>query len=98
MSSDPMDLLASSRQSESPERVRPVIKLRKLSPPPPMPVLREHVGGKEGVEEKRASLPTRDKTMTLKFENEPYFTPNMTPEEMIRAGSFGGTAFQLSII
>ncbi|TDL14254.1 hypothetical protein BD410DRAFT_757306 [Rickenella mellea] len=42
----------------------------------------------------RAPLPERSEDGTLVFSSEPHFTPNMTPEEMIRSGSFGGTAFR----
>lgn len=39
-----------------------------------------------------------DSTMTIggtiRFENEPRFTPNLTPAEMMRLGSFGGTSFR----
>ncbi|KAF8322547.1 hypothetical protein DL93DRAFT_2050295, partial [Clavulina sp. PMI_390] len=31
---------------------------------------------------------------TLHFESDPHFSPNLTPEEMMRLGSFGGTFFR----
>lgn len=39
-----------------------------------------------------AALPTRNKTdgMTLHFKDYPDFLPNLTPEEVLRRGSFGG--------
>lgn len=94
MSSDPIDLLSMSRLSESPTRVRHEIRLRKLSPPR-MPSV-EETGEDELVSgaTHKAAIPTRDKMGTLHFENEPYFMPNLTPEEIIRAGSFGGTTFR----
>ena len=42
---------------------------------------------------RREPLPRRDENGTLYFEDEPNFTPNMTPKEMLREGSFGGTMF-----
>lgn len=39
-------------------------------------------------------LPKRDADGNLIFEDEPEFKPNMTPEEVLRAGSFGGTYFR----
>jgi len=38
-------------------------------------------------------LPTRDPDGTLRFEDFPDFTPNKTPEEIIREGAFGGGYF-----
>ncbi|CAM9394436.1 unnamed protein product, partial [Ectocarpus fasciculatus] len=39
-------------------------------------------------------IPTRNKNGQLVFADYPHFVPNMTPEEVIRAGSFGGTYFR----
>ncbi|CAE8587260.1 unnamed protein product, partial [Polarella glacialis] len=39
-------------------------------------------------------LPRRDKDGCLSFPDYPDFKPNMTPEEVLRAGSFGGTYFR----
>lgn len=39
-------------------------------------------------------LPKRHHNGTLYFRDEPLFTPNLTPEEILREGSFGGTAFK----
>eukprot|EP01119_Soliformovum_irregulare_P015364 TRINITY_DN4318_c0_g1_i1.p1 TRINITY_DN4318_c0_g1~~TRINITY_DN4318_c0_g1_i1.p1 ORF type:complete len:321 (-),score=45.33 TRINITY_DN4318_c0_g1_i1:8-937(-) len=41
-----------------------------------------------------APRPTRDEDGTLHFEDYAEFTPNLTPEEVFRNGSFGGTYFQ----
>jgi hypothetical protein len=41
-----------------------------------------------------APLPTRKADGTLVFKDNPDFTPNLTPEEILRAGSFGGTYFR----
>ncbi|KAL8586620.1 hypothetical protein ACOMHN_040128 [Nucella lapillus] len=41
-----------------------------------------------------ASPPTRSKKGELVFEGSPDFHPNMTPKEVIQAGSFGGTYFR----
>lgn len=38
-----------------------------------------------------ASPPTRDDDSTFHFEDQPTFTPNKSPEEMMREGSFGGS-------
>jgi len=42
----------------------------------------------------RGKIPKRTKSGTLHFEDHPEFTPNMTPSEVLRAGSFGGTYFR----
>lgn len=39
----------------------------------------------------QADPPTRDSEGTFRFEDEPTFTPNKSPEEMIREGAFGGS-------
>ena len=44
--------------------------------------------------EYRAPPPQRQSDLTLIFERYPQFTPNLTPEEVLRAGSFGGTFFK----
>lgn len=36
-------------------------------------------------------MPTRKKNMTFHFDDFPEFTPNLSPEEIFRLGSFGGT-------
>lgn len=41
-----------------------------------------------------APLPKRNKKGELVFQDFPDFRPNLTPEEVIRAGSFGGTYFR----
>lgn len=38
-----------------------------------------------------APPPTRDEESTFHFEDEPTFTPNKSPEEMMREGCFGGS-------
>lgn len=52
----------------------------------------------EEVEEREyesAPLPTRDDNGNIIFENNcRHFQPNVTPEEMLRGGIFGGTAFR----
>lgn len=43
----------------------------------------------------RAPLPGRDSKGNIIFENNNrHFQPNVTPEEMLRGGIFGGTAFR----
>ena len=44
--------------------------------------------------ETTASPPTRDQQSTFHFEDQPSFTPNKSPEEMLREGSFGGSYFR----
>jgi len=41
-----------------------------------------------------APLPTRNKNNVLVFEDFPDFQPNLTPEEVLKLGSFGGTYFR----
>ncbi|KAL3881674.1 hypothetical protein ACJMK2_028084 [Sinanodonta woodiana] len=41
-----------------------------------------------------AKPPTRNKKGELVFDSYPDFQPNMTPEEVLQAGSFGGTYFR----
>lgn len=41
-----------------------------------------------------APLPTRDEDMVFHFEDQPSFTPNKSPEEMLRQGCFGGSYFR----
>lgn len=40
------------------------------------------------------SVPTRDKHGKLVFADFPDFKPTMTPNEVLQAGSFGGTYFR----
>lgn len=42
----------------------------------------------------RKPLPTRDAHRFLHFPDFPMFTPNLTPQEVLQAGSFGGTYFR----
>ncbi len=41
-----------------------------------------------------APSPTRDRNSTFHFEGQPTFTPNKSPEEMLREGCFGGSYFR----
>ncbi|XP_043912789.1 uncharacterized protein LOC122789416 [Protopterus annectens] len=41
-----------------------------------------------------APLPTKNKKGELFFEDFPRFQPNLTPEDVLRTGSFGGTYFR----
>ena len=41
--------------------------------------------------EPTAAPPTRDQDSTFHFEDQPSFTPNKSPEEMMREGCFGGS-------
>lgn len=72
--------------------------LRKL--PNPAPPLLPTSGGDE-IHEERMPLPAREDMVegkgrgALIFEEEfSQFRPNVTPEEMLREGAFGGTAFR----
>lgn len=44
--------------------------------------------------ELQASLPTKNKSGQLVFDDTPDFRPNKTPAEVLKAGSFGGTYFR----
>ena len=44
--------------------------------------------------EATASCPARDQASTYHFEDQPSFTPNKSPEEMLREGCFGGSYFR----
>lgn len=44
--------------------------------------------------EPSASPPTRDENMVYHFEDYPDFTPNKSPEEMLREGAFGGSYYR----
>ena len=44
--------------------------------------------------ESSAAPPTRDANRVFHFEDDPDFTPNKSPEEMLREGSFGGSYFR----
>lgn len=44
--------------------------------------------------EPTASPPIRDQESTFYFKDQPSFTPNKSPEEMIREGCFGGSYFR----
>lgn len=44
--------------------------------------------------ESTASSPIRDEESTFHFKDQPSFTPNKSPEEMIREGCFGGSYFR----
>ncbi|EJC99539.1 uncharacterized protein FOMMEDRAFT_160606 [Fomitiporia mediterranea MF3/22] len=90
MSSDPIDFLG--HQSRRSPR-KPVVALKRVSPPP-IPENEEGEHEEEFDPDYRAPLPTRDADRTIRFSDAPHFTPNMTPEEVMRAGSFGGTAFR----
>eukprot|EP01134_Creolimax_fragrantissima_P002024 CFRG2024T1 len=50
----------------------------------------------DGIEviSKNIPLPIRAANGQLNFNDHPEFTPNMTPEEVLRAGSFGGSYFR----
>jgi hypothetical protein len=39
-------------------------------------------------------IPRKNKYGELQFEDHPEFSPNLTPEEVLRSGSFGGTYFR----
>ncbi|KAI4250362.1 MAG: hypothetical protein L6R42_008737 [Xanthoria sp. 1 TBL-2021] len=41
-----------------------------------------------------ADAPSRDETSTFHFDSHPDFTPNKSPEEMLREGCFGGSYFR----
>lgn len=59
----------------------------KLEPAPDVDEIRDGWSKWEAV----AVPPTRDEVGTFHFDDFPTFTPNKSPEEMIREGSFGGS-------
>lgn len=76
------------------QRVPPTLKLQRLqNPRPPSASSGEEMEGER--EYARAPLPTRDANGNILFENaQRHFMPNLTPEEMLKGGVFGGTAFR----
>ena len=46
------------------------------------------------IEDKKQPLPKRAKNGDLIFADHPEFFPNTSPEEVLRAGAFGGTYFR----
>lgn len=42
----------------------------------------------------KQSIPNRNKNGEFVFPDYPTFRPNLSPEEILRAGSFGGTYFR----
>lgn len=44
--------------------------------------------------DERMSIPGRNGKGELVFDDYPYFTPNLTPKEILQMGSFGGTYFR----
>ena len=51
-------------------------------------------GGKVKISPKRMPLPTRDKNGCYVFADFKDFSPNLSPEEVLRLGAFGGTYFR----
>ncbi len=92
-SSDPIDFLSTPDEpSPSASTSGSRVELRRI-PNPRIPES-QHEESEMWDPDFRAPLPERSEDGTLVFASEPHFTPNMTPEEMIRSGSFGGTAFR----
>jgi hypothetical protein len=52
---------------------------------------RRKTGGAQRKPAKRGPRPTRLKNGTIKFKDHPEFTPNLTPRDIFKLGSFGGT-------
>ncbi|KAH8111579.1 hypothetical protein DFH11DRAFT_1612409 [Phellopilus nigrolimitatus] len=94
LNSDPIDFLSTPPQLSSGPPGKRAAALRRLSPPPIPERVEEDTEDEEFDPDYLAPLPTRDASRTLRFADAPHFAPNMTPEEVIRAGSFGGTAFR----
>ncbi|KAL9115368.1 MAG: hypothetical protein Q9227_000689 [Pyrenula ochraceoflavens] len=85
------------RRRPRPSKPRPAVKHEYPTPSP------ESLIPKRNAEELRASWseweatapsPMRDADGTLHFESHSDFTPNKTPEEILREGAFGGSYFR----
>lgn len=91
-------LPTSSRQTQKRARTTSSLDcyVRGGSPPKPSPEQKKHaIAGVPYWEgDVQQNLPTRRKDGTLKFEDQPDFRPNLTPYEILRAGSFGGTYYR----
>lgn len=87
--SDPIDFL-SNRYRPSSESPIKRVKAQRIA----LPIIPD-VDKERGDDPSRyAPLPSRSIDGTLHFGSQKYFRPNVTPEEMLRAGCFGGTAFR----
>ena len=65
-----------------------------LSDVPPALIIRSIAGVRETPTLYTAPLPTRSHDNVFSFKSHPTFKPNVSPEEVLRAGSFGGTYFR----
>jgi hypothetical protein len=65
-----------------------------LSVVPPALIIRSIAGVRETPTLYTAPLPTRSQDNIFSFKSHPIFKPNVSPEEVLRAGSFGGTYFR----
>ena len=70
----------------------PVIKQEMVAIMPTQDV--ESISAGWAAWEATAPPPTRDQESTFHFEDQPSFTPNKSPEEMMREGCFGGSYFR----
>lgn len=52
------------------------------------------IGIEATIHSKRQPIPTKNSKGVLVFKDSPMFRPNMTPKEVLHAGSFGGTYFR----
>jgi hypothetical protein len=99
--SDPAGIQKRSEQAnganlvESLSRRAPISTLKRIKNPLPLPRLNNEDEEDEAKIYARAPLPGRDSKRNIIFENKNrHFQPNVTPEEMLRGGIFGGTAFR----
>lgn len=86
-----------SSGTDSDDYVNPQRVQRPRGPPgPPAKVNKRDWDSEQDIFSERMPLPSRnEETGELVFEEAwNYFTPNLTPEEMLRGGAFGGTFFK----
>ncbi|RKO86063.1 hypothetical protein BDK51DRAFT_22876 [Blyttiomyces helicus] len=83
-----------SSSSDSDAALPPPAKKRRPAKPAPPPDERRQEAPRQGPQDYWAPPPTRTEDGVLVFEGYPDFGPNLTPEEVIRRGSFGATYYR----
>lgn len=83
------NLILAAKKSRAPAVQAPVVKAKKIAEVPAKDV--ESLRAAWTAWRATASPPTRDDESSFHFADQPTFTPNKSPEEMMREGSFGGS-------